>query len=131
MCLHSVSKHTPILPLGLFLKTVAYGALTLFLFGYHVHEKAILVTLLPLTLLLSPSNTTTTATATTDDKTRAKHRVYSSTASQDTGRDPGVGFGASRERELWHAVYLQVAAGGVTALLPLLMHVEELALKGE
>lgn len=96
-------SNVPILPYGLFLKTVSYGAMTLFMFGYHVHEKAILVTLLPLTLLLSPSSIA----------------------------EPGLGFGTNRERELWHAVFLQVAAGGVTALLPLLMRVEELALKGE
>jgi alpha-1,3-glucosyltransferase len=95
---------TPVLAQGLFLKSAAYAAVTLFMFGYHVHEKAILVALIPLTVLLRPSCVDGVV---------------------------GPGFESVRERERWHAVYLQVAAGGVTALLPLLMNVEELALKGD
>ena len=106
-CLSSSSlycaRFKPALPCGLFFKTVSYAAMTFFIFGYHVHEKAILVTLLPLTMLLTPSIT----------------------------KESGLGFKSCRERELWHAVYMQVASGGIAALLPLLMNVEELALKGE
>lgn len=100
---HNQSMPGPVLPQGLFLKSVAYGAMTLFMCGYHVHEKAILVTILPLTVLLRPSCV----------------------------RGAGVGFSSVLERERWHGLYLQVCAGGVTGLLPLLMNVEELALKGE
>jgi hypothetical protein len=96
-----------VLPYGLFIKTVTYAAMSLFMFGYHVHEKAILVTLLPLTMILSPSNVSGTK-----------------------GAGGGAVFSNVLERERWHAVFLQVTAAGVVSLLPLLINPEEQALKG-
>lgn len=91
----------PTMRKGLFVKSVVYSAMTLFMFGYHVHEKAILVALVPMTMILAPSSAV-------DDSA----------------------FANELEKERWHAVYLQVSAAGVTSLLPLLMNREELALKG-
>lgn len=106
------SAFTPVLQRGLFLKTVAYGAMTLFMFGYHVHEKAILVVLLPLTLLLQLA-----PPGESNDRRRDRD------CERNRDRD--------RERERWSVVYLQVAGGGVVGVLPLLMRPQELILKGK
>jgi len=40
------------------ISSVVYTSFSTFMFGYHVHEKAILVPLLPLILLINTSNNT-------------------------------------------------------------------------
>ena len=84
------------------IRAIQYSAFTAFMLGYHVHEKAILVVILPATLLLSTLPIKNTG-----------HTVIPSCSSQ-----------------LQNFLYLQVAAGGVVALLPLFPNLQEVVVKG-
>lgn len=100
-----------------FIMSIVYAGMCSFMCGYHVHEKAILVALIPLALLVTLPNWS--------------EEEDSSSQSSGTRIDTNAWKSEVRQGNKINFLFLQMSLAGTVSLIPLFLDYQEIILAGE